>query len=132
MSDLIDKAILIGMGLEKKAKEVVDELQQEGKERAAATGADQAEGGELPPKQAVENKVVEDGVRVLKELLSLVKTGRAKLEQEVSSGSEKLLDRINAATRDDVDVVKEMARIAREKVDKLEKRVAELEAKVGK
>ena len=42
-----------------------------------------------------------------------------------------MLDKINAATKDDVEIVKEMARISREKVDKLEKRVAELEAKLN-
>ncbi|MDP2689764.1 MAG: accessory factor UbiK family protein [Deltaproteobacteria bacterium] len=131
MSDLLDKAILIGMGLEKKAKEVIEELQKEGKVQAAATGAE-AGGEGLPPREAAENRVVEDGVKVLKEFLSLLKSGREKLEKEVSSGSGRLLDKINAATKDDVDIVKEMARVAREKVDKLEKRVAELEAKLGK
>ncbi len=130
MSDLLDKAILIGLGLEKKAKEVIDELQKEGKVQAAATGAEGGEG--LPPREAAENRVVEDGVKVLKEFLSLLKSGREKLEKEVSSGSGRLLEKINAATKDDVDIVKEMARVAREKADKLEKRVAELEAKLGK
>jgi len=134
MSDLFDKALLIGMGLEKKAKEALQELQKEGKEEAAATGGAEA-GTEAEPmgaKEAVENKVVEDGVKVLKDFLNLIKAGREKLEKEVSTGSERLLDKVNAATKDDVDVVKEMARISREKVDKLEKRVAELEARLNK
>ena len=133
MSDLFDKALLIGMGLEKKAKEALEELQKEGKQEAVATGGDDAgtKGEGTSPKQAVENKVVEDGVRVLKEFLNLVKTGREKLEKEVTSSSGRLLDKINAATKDDVEIVKEMARISREKVDKLEKRVAELEAKLN-
>ncbi|GMR05422.1 MAG: hypothetical protein BMS9Abin24_242 [Thermodesulfobacteriota bacterium] len=134
MSDLFDKALLIGMGLEKKAKEALEELQKEGKEEAAATGGEtaEAEGEGMAPKQVVENKVVDEGVRVLKEFLNLVKTGREKLEKEVSTGSERLLDKVNAATKDDVEIVKEMARLSREKVDKLEKRVAELEAKLNK
>ena len=134
MSDLFDKALLIGMGLEKKAKEALEELQKEGKQEAAATGGDDtgAEGKGPTAKQAVENKVVEDGVRVFKEFLNLIKSGREKLEKEVSTGSERLLDKMNAATRDDVEIVKEMARLSREKVDKLEKRVAELEAKLNK
>jgi len=133
MSDLFDKALLIGMGLEKKAKEALEELQKEGKQEAAAAGGGDAgdEVREMGPRQAAENKVVDEGVRVLKEFLNLVKTGRERLEKEVSTSSGRLLDKVNAATRDDVEIVKEMARISREKVDKLEKRVAELEAKLG-
>lgn len=133
MSDLFDKALLVGMGLEKKAKEVIEELQKEGKDEAASTGGGEsgAESEGPSAKQAVENKVVEDGVRVLKEFLNIIKTGREKLEKEVSSSSGRLLDKVNAATKDDVDIVKEMARISREKVDELEKRVALLEAKIN-
>ncbi len=136
MADLIDKTILIGMGLEKKVKEVIDELQEAGKESSEAEGEGKKAGGEgegeLPPKQAVENRVVEDGVKVLKEFLSLLKAGRERVEKEVSSSSEKLLEKINAATKEDVDIVKEMARVAREKVDSLEKRMAELEERLKK
>ena len=38
MSDLLDKAILIGMGLEKKAKEVLDELENAGSTSRGAPG----------------------------------------------------------------------------------------------
>ena len=135
MADILDKAILIGMGLEKKAKEMLDELQRAGKqggdERAGeAAGASSSEG--LPPRQAVENKLVEDGVAVLKEFLAFVKAGKEKLEKEVSSSSGKVFEKLNVASQDDIDIVKEMARIAREKVDKLEKRVEELEARLAK
>ncbi len=126
MADLLDKAILIGIGLEKKAKEVLDELQQAGKSSEAAS-----EGG-LPPKEAAENKVVEEGIRALREFLSLVKSGKERLDKEFATSSEKVLEKLNVATQNDMDVIKEMARIAREKVDKLEKRVAELESRLGK
>jgi BMFP domain-containing protein YqiC len=127
MSDLFDKAILIGMGLEKKAKEVLDELESAGKTSKEASGA---EG--LPPRQAAENKVVDEGVKALKEFVTIVKSAKEKLEKEVSSGSEKVFEKLNVATQNDIELIKEMARVAREKVDKLEKRVAELEARLGR
>jgi BMFP domain-containing protein YqiC len=127
MSDLFDKAILIGMGLEKKAKEVLDELENAGKTSKEAAGA---EG--LPPRQAAENKVVDEGVKALKEFVTIVKSAKEKLEKEVSSGSEKVFEKLNVATQNDIELIKEMARVAREKVDKLEKRVAELEARLGR
>lgn len=129
MADLLDKAILIGMGLEKKAKEVLAELEQAGK--AEKPQAEGAEAG-LPPKQMAENKVVEEGIKALKEFLSLVKTGKDRLEKEFSTSSEKVLEKLNVPTQNDIDVVKEMARVAREKVDKLEKRVADLESRLEK
>lgn len=127
MSDLLDKAILIGMGLEKKAKEVLDELENAGKTSKEATG-----GEGLPPRQAAENKVVDEGVRALKEFVTLVKSAKEKLEKDVSSGSEKVFEKLNVATQNDIELIKEMARVAREKVDKLEKRVAELEKRLIK
>jgi BMFP domain-containing protein YqiC len=127
MSDLFDKAILIGMGLEKKAKEVLGELENAGKTSKEAPGS---EG--LPPRQAAENKVVDEGVRALKEFVALVKSAKEKLEKDVSTGSEKVFEKLNVATQNDIELIKEMARVAREKVDKLEKRVAELEARIVK
>lgn len=134
MADLIDKAILIGIGLEKKAKEALEELQKAGKsaKEADEAGAGEKASGELTPKQLIENKVVEDGVSVLKEFLGVVKSAREKLEKDVSSSSGKVLEKLNVPTSDELDIVKEMARVAREKVDRLEKKVEELEARLGK
>ncbi|OGP95528.1 MAG: hypothetical protein A2V53_02095, partial [Deltaproteobacteria bacterium RBG_19FT_COMBO_56_10] len=81
---------------------------------------------------AAENKVVDEGVRALKEFVTVVKSAKEKLEKEVSSGSEKVFEKLNVATQSDIEVVMEMARVAREKVDKLEKRVAELESRLIK
>jgi len=126
MSDLLDKAILIGMGLEKKAKEVLGELESAGKTSKGAP----SEG--LPPKQAAENRVVDEGVRALTEFVSLVKAAKEKIEKDVATGSGKVFEKLNVSTQDDLEVVKEMARVAREKVDRLEKRVAELESRLLK
>lgn len=132
MADLLDKAILIGIGLEKKAKEVLEDLQQAGKEAKASAGA-QGPGAEpLSAKQTVENKVVEEGVKALSEFLNVIRSVKGKIESEVQSSSGKVLDRLNIATEDDIEVVREMARIAREKVDSLEKRVEELEARLAR
>lgn len=128
MADIFDKAILIGIGLEKKAKEVIDELQRAGKESTAEKG----EGPDLTARQAAENKVVDEGVKALKEFLSVIQAGKERLEKEVSASSEKVLERLNVATQNDIDIIKEMARVAREKVDRLEKRVQELEGKLEK
>jgi len=127
MSDLIDKAILIGLGLEKKAKETLEELEKAGKAGVAEKSAPEAGGEPLSPKQVVENKVVEEGIKTLKDFLGLVKTAKEKLDKEVASGSGKVLGKLNVATQEDIEVVKEMIRVSREKIDNLDKRLTELE-----
>jgi len=132
MSDLIDKALLIGMGIEKKARETLEDLTKAGHEESRSrTGAEGEGEGELPPKQAVENMVVDEAVGGLREVVSAARTLREKLEGEFAEGSEKFLGKLHVPTSDDMDVVKEMARKAREKTDELEKRVAELEKKLA-
>lgn len=130
MADLFEKAVFIGLGLEKKAKEVLEELEKIA--RSGAEGAGVAGGQGMSAKQALENRVVEDGVKALKEFLAVIRTAKEKLEEELTSSTGKLRDKMHVASQDDVDVIKEMARVAREKVDKLEKRVEELEAKLGR
>jgi BMFP domain-containing protein YqiC len=121
MTDILDKAILIGIGLEKRVKDALNELAGEGKE--AKTG----EGGELPPKQELENKLVEEGVKAVRELISTVKAGKEKVDKEIKEVVERLLEKCRVATKDDIEIIEKMAQTAREKVDKLEKRIAELE-----
>ncbi|MBI5599264.1 MAG: accessory factor UbiK family protein [Deltaproteobacteria bacterium] len=121
MENFVDRAINIGMGLEKKFREVLEELEGRGKGTEAKAGEEK-----LPPKQRLENRLVEDGVKAVKELLKVLKEGRDKIEGDVASATEKLSGKLNLATKDDLDVVKEMARVAREKVDRLEKTVNEL------
>lgn len=136
MADIIDKVIEVGMGLEKKAKEVLDELQKSGeaakkKKAAEGTEATGAPGG-LSGAQVVENRVVEEGVKALKEFLCVINTVKEKLGREFAAGSGKLAEGLHVATEDDIDVVREMARVAREKVDELEKRMEALEARLKK
>jgi BMFP domain-containing protein YqiC len=115
------------MGLERKAREALEELEKSGKGSKDASG----EAG-LPPRETVENRVVDEGVRALKEFLSVVSSAKEKLGKEVASSSGKVFEKLNVATQEELEVVKEMARVAREKVDRLEKRVTELEARLEK
>ncbi|HHL39811.1 MAG TPA: hypothetical protein ENJ37_04845 [Deltaproteobacteria bacterium] len=127
MADFIDRAILIGIGLEKKAKQMMDELAALGS-RESGEGAEAEE--ELSARQRIENKVVDEGVAALREIISVLREGKEKLDREVVEKAELLLERLHVATTEELDVVKEMARTAREKVDKLERRVKKLEEKL--
>ena len=121
MTDILDKAILIGLGLEKRVKDALNKLASEGKE--AKTG----EGGELPPKQELENKLVDEGVKVVRELIGTVKAGKEKVDKEIQEVVERLLEKCRVATKDDIEIIEKMAQVAREKVDAREKRMEELE-----
>ncbi len=123
MTDILDKAILIGLGLEKRVKDALNKLASEGKE--AKTG----EGGELPPKQELENKLVDEGVKAVRELVATVKAGKEKVDKEIEEAVKHLLEKFKVATKDDMEIIEKMAQVAREKVDKLEKRIEELEKK---
>ncbi|OGP08662.1 MAG: hypothetical protein A2Z89_04785, partial [Deltaproteobacteria bacterium GWA2_43_19] len=107
--------------LEKRVKDALNKLASEGKE--AKTG----EGGELPPKQELENKLVDEGVKVVRELIGTVKAGKEKVDKEIQEVVERLLEKCRVATKDDIEIIEKMAQVAREKVDALEKRMEELE-----
>ncbi len=150
MADLIDKAIEVGLEIEKLAKEKLDGLKSSreatAREQAEASSKpedegeggpkDEGEGGEkdagLTPRQALENRVVDESTKVLKEVFSAVNSLKERLGKELSTGSASVADKLHVATDDELDVVKEMARVAREKIDSLEKRVMELEAALKK
>lgn len=121
MTDILDKAILIGLGLEKRAKDIFNELASEGK------GAKPPEAAGLPPKQDLENKLVEEGVKIVRELIGTVKAGKEKVDKEIQEVVERLLEKCKVATKDDIEIIEKMAQVAREKVDALEKRIEEME-----
>ena len=102
MADLLDKAILIGMGLERKAREVLDELEKSGK--ANKETSDEAG---LPLKEKVENKVVDEGIKALKEIsgvgeglakkvIQCIETGKIneyeRLKKSIPKGLDSLMD----------------------------------------
>lgn len=155
MNDILDKAITLGLGLEKKAKETLKELESLGKsevdvdivdadvvdaegepvegEEGVARGENSEDDGvdmdseSLDPRKLLDNKLVEDGTRFLTDIVSIVDQIKDKVGVEATGSSEKLVEKLNLATQEDLDVVREMARVAREKVDLLEKKIAELE-----
>ncbi|MCK4739365.1 MAG: hypothetical protein KAT46_05395 [Deltaproteobacteria bacterium] len=123
MTDFLDKAILLGLGVEKKLKDIASEFSGDGD-----TETKDSEGEEkLPPRERLENAIVSDGTAAIKELITLLKEGKDKVENEFLSGTESLGEKLNIATKVELDTVKEMARVAREKVDSLEKRLDKLE-----
>lgn len=124
MADVIEKAILIGAGVEKKLKDILKEFEESGKKERGGTGQ-----ADLPPSQSFQNKLVEEASKAVKELLSVLKDSRTKVEGEVSSITESVADKLGLATKDDLEIVKEMARVAREKADSLEARLDAMEHK---
>jgi BMFP domain-containing protein YqiC len=136
MADLMDKVIEVGFEIEKLAKEKLDGFKRSREAAAKGKSEPGPEGGgnetELTSRQVMENKVVDEGRKVLKEVFSAVNTLKERLGKEITTGSASVADKLHVATDDELDVVKEMARVAREKVDKLEKRVAKLEAALKK
>ncbi len=125
MADMLDKFITLGIGLEKKATEALGELEKLGKEAVEEEEGKEGEG--LGSKEQFENKIVDHGVKAISEFIALLKDCREGAEGQVRGSSEKVMDKLHMANKDEVEVIKEMARIAREKVDALEKRVAILE-----
>ena len=136
MADLMDKVIEVGFEIEKLAKEKLDGFKSSREAAAKGKSEPGPKGGgdetELTSRQVMENKVVDEGRKVLKEVFSAVNTLKERLGKEITTGSASVADKLHVATDDELDVVKEMARVAREKVDKLEKRVAALEADLKK
>ncbi len=111
MSDFIDRAILIATGFEKRAKDIVEDLAEAGKEESLGTS------------EKIQNKVVEESVNALRQVAKVLEEGKDKIEEELAGPMESLIDKLGLATKDDLDEVREMARIAREKVDELEKKI---------
>lgn len=129
MADILDKVITVGIGLEKKAMEALDELgglgRDEVKKEEEREAKEGSEGETLGAKKEFENRLVEGGVKAIGEFVSLLKDCREKIGEEVT-------EKLHMASKDEVDVAIEMARITREKIEELEKRVAVLESKKRK
>ena len=128
MVDFIDRAILIGLGLEEKLKELVGELERKGK-RSRKKEEEAGTEEELSAKERLENVIVEDLTKTIRDMLSILKEGKERLSGVISSSTEEIAERLNLATREELDIVKELAQVAREKVDELEKRLEALEKK---
>jgi len=131
MADMIDQAILLGIGLEKRVKKVLNELSEEGKSEEGKSTEEGDEKTALPPRKDLENRLVEEGIKAIKELISSAKSGKERVDNDVQEAMGKLLERTGVATKDDIEIIEKMAQVAREKVDALEKKIEELEKKIG-
>jgi BMFP domain-containing protein YqiC len=129
MTDIVDKFITLGIGLEKKAREALAELEKLGTEEIEDDGDENDEG--LGAKKEFENRLVDHGVKAIGEFVAILKDCRVKAEGDFKDSSEKVMNKLHMASLDELEVAIEMARVAREKVDELEKRVNALEGKKG-
>ncbi len=146
MSDFFDKALLLGAGLEKKLKELACELDPTDKDCKTDNKGETKEGSEgstaatdrlgatdgLGAKERIENRLVTEGVRGIKELVSLIKDGKDKVDGEVSGIADTIADRMGLATTSELTTVKEMARVARERADNAEASLKKTEARLEK
>lgn len=120
MFKTVEKAILIGKGVEGRVIDLLNSLAEEGEKR----------GSVFPSKEEFENSLVEGGVEAAKKVLSSLKEDKAKLEKKVEDVLQGLVEKIHLASKEDVELVEKMASKAREQVDKLEKKIKELEKKI--
>ncbi len=129
MTDILDKFITLGIGLEKKAREVIDELEKLGTEEIAEKESEDDEDNNdgLGAKEKFENRLVNHGVKAIGEFVAILKDCRTKAEGDLKDSSEKVMNKLHMASLDELEVAIEMARVAREKVDELEKRISALE-----
>jgi BMFP domain-containing protein YqiC len=120
MFGIIEKALLIGKGLEERATKMMDDLAKEGEKKAA----------DLPTsKEEFENKLVEGGTKIAGEAINHLKQDKEKIEKKISQMMDRLFEKFKVVTRDDIEVIEKMAARAREKVDELEKRIELIEKK---
>ena len=121
LSNVLDKILLAGLGLENKISEKVNELAEEGK-RSTEEG--------LKTGQDLENKAVEDIVKIVGRALKKVGVAKKEVDAILDGLAEELTGRLKLVTLDELDVVEKMALKSREKVDKMERRIKKLEKTV--
>lgn len=121
MSGLLDKVLLAGLGLEHKVKKKLEKLAEEGRKAT--------EGG-LKTSEEIENRLVEDIVKVVGSGLRKVGVAKKEVDAVVASLAEDLADRLKIVTMDDLDVVEKLTLKSRDEMKKLEKRMKKLEETV--
>lgn len=126
MADILDKAVSLGLGIgekvKEKVKEKVDELIEAG---------EKAKGSGLGAAKEAENRFVDEAVKLVSETLKQANVAKDKAESLAVEIAEGVADKLKLATQDELEVVKKLALIAREKVEALEKRVKALEEGKG-
>lgn len=77
------------------------------------------------------NRLLDDLAKLATEAAGAAQGLRRDAETTVRSGLERMLRDMNLVTREEFDAVRDMAILAREQNDKLEARIAALEAELG-
>lgn len=121
MSEILDKAVFLGLGIGERVKEKVDELIEAG---------EKAKGGGLGAVKEAENRFVDEAIKVVSETMKHANVAKDKAESMAVEIAEGLADKFKLATKDELDVVEKLALIAREKAEALEKRVKALEEEI--
>lgn len=77
------------------------------------------------------NRILDDLAKLATEAAGAAQGLRRDAETAVRSGLERMLRDMNLVTREEFEAVRDMAILAREQNDKLEARIAALEARLG-
>ncbi len=94
--DVVRKALLAGLGMQEKVKELVDDLVKKGELNDA------------------------EGAKLMKEWVSKAKTSSQDISRVVSENIHMGLDKVNIATKDDLDALKKKVQQLSVRVKKLE------------
>ncbi len=78
-----------------------------------------------------DNRILDDMAKVATGALGSLTGLRAEIEAKVQQQLERLLGRMNLVSREEFETIKAVAQAAREEQIKLERRLQEIEAKLG-
>lgn len=78
-----------------------------------------------------DNRLLDDLAKVATGALGSFSGMRQEVEQRLQQQLERVVGRMNLVSRDEFEAIKAVAQVAREEQIRLEKRVAELEAKLA-
>lgn len=81
--------------------------------------------------QESRSRLTDDLARMFNDAANLAGGVRREVETIVRTQVERLLSTMDVVTREEFEAVRDMAALAREENEKLEKRIAELEAKLA-
>ncbi len=81
--------------------------------------------------QESRSRLTDDLARMFNDAANLAGGVRREVETIVRTQMERLLSTMDVVTREEFEAVRDMAALAREENEKLEKRIAELEAKLA-
>ncbi len=121
MADLLRDLALIGKGLISTIDEALERLVEEGEKRSK----------EIPSREDLENMVVERSVKAIRGGIERVEKTVKKAEDIMVERLARLVERLDVATNERVDVVERISLNTREMVEDLRRRVEELEKRQG-